>query len=82
MRLTGTMRIELTDVNTGEVTAVMEENMVTDAVNHILGLNPMGVFYEIMLGQTGSNASCHFTPSIPVSYTHLDVYKRQILCST
>lgn len=21
--------------------------MVTDAVNHILGLNPMGVFYEI-----------------------------------
>ena len=47
MRLTGTMRIELTDVNTGEVTAVMEENMVTDAVNHILGLNPMGVFYEI-----------------------------------
>ena len=47
MRLTGTMRIELTDVNTGEATAVTEENMVTDAVNHILGLNPMGVFYEI-----------------------------------
>ncbi|GAA6406697.1 hypothetical protein K040078D81_08140 [Blautia hominis] len=47
MRLTGTMRIELTDVNTREVTAVTEENMVTDAVNHILGLNPMGVFYEI-----------------------------------
>lgn len=47
MRLTGTMRIELTDVNTGEVTAVTEKNMVTDAVNHILGLNPMGVFYEI-----------------------------------
>ena len=47
MRLTGTMRIELTDVNTGEVTAVTEENMVTDAVNHILGLNPMGVFYEV-----------------------------------
>lgn len=47
MRLTGTMRIELTDVDTGEVTAVTEENMVTDAVNHILGLNPMGVFYEI-----------------------------------
>ena len=47
MRLTGTMRIELTDVNTGEVTAVTEKNMVTGAVNHILGLNPMGVFYEI-----------------------------------
>lgn len=41
------MRIELTDVNTGEVAAVTEENMVTDAVNHILRLNPMRVFYEI-----------------------------------
>lgn len=47
MRLMGTMRIELTDANTGVVTAVTEENMVTDAVNHILGLNPMGIFYEI-----------------------------------
>ena len=37
MRLTGTMRIELTDVNTGEATAVTEENMMTNAVNHIRG---------------------------------------------
>lgn len=46
MRLTGSMTIELTDVNTNEVTTVTEENMVTNAVNHILGLNPLGVFYE------------------------------------
>ncbi|GLC79333.1 hypothetical protein [Lacrimispora brassicae] len=46
MRLTGNMRMELTDVNTGEMETVAEENMVTNAVNHILGLNPMGVFYE------------------------------------
>lgn len=46
MKLTGNMTIELTDVNTKEVTTVTEENMVTYAVNHILGLNPMGVFYE------------------------------------
>lgn len=46
MRLAGTMRIELTDVNTGEVETVAEDNMVTNAVNYILGLNPMGVFYE------------------------------------
>ena len=46
MKLAGNMRIELTDVNTGEVETVAEGNMVTDAVNHILGLNPMGVFYE------------------------------------
>ena len=47
MRLKGTMTMELTDVNTGEVETVTEENLVTNAVNHIFGLNPMGVFYEI-----------------------------------
>ena len=46
MKLKGNMRIELTDVNTGDVETVAEENMVTNAVNNILGLNPMGVFYE------------------------------------
>lgn len=46
MRLTGNMKMELTDVNTGEVVTIAEENMVTKAVNNILGLNPMGVFYE------------------------------------
>lgn len=47
MRLKGTMTMELTDMNTGEVETVAEENLVTNAVNHIFGLNPMGVFYEI-----------------------------------
>ena len=37
--------MELTDVNTSEVETVTEENMVTKAVNNILGLNPMGIFY-------------------------------------
>ncbi len=46
MRVKGQMVIELTDVNSGQVETVMEENMVTNAVNHILGLNPMGQFYE------------------------------------
>lgn len=46
MRLTGNMTITLTDKNTGEVETVAEENMITNAVNNILGLNPMGVFYE------------------------------------
>ena len=38
----------LTDNNeaTGEVESVTEENMVTEAVNDILGMNPMGVFYS------------------------------------
>lgn len=46
MRLKGEMVIELTDENTGVVETVREENMITNAVNHILGLNPMGVFYK------------------------------------
>ncbi len=37
--------MELTDVNTSEVETITEENMVTNAVNNILGFNPMGVFY-------------------------------------
>lgn len=45
MRLKGNMVMELTDVNTKEVETITEENMITDAVNHILGTNPMGVFY-------------------------------------
>ena len=45
MKLKGTAVIELTDVNTSEVETYVEENMVTNAVNNILGLNPMAVFY-------------------------------------
>lgn len=46
MRLKGKMVMELTDVNTGGVETVVEENMVTNAVNDILGSNPLGVFYK------------------------------------
>lgn len=45
MKLKGTMVMELTDINTSEVETITEENMVTNAVNDILGFNPMGVFY-------------------------------------
>ena len=45
MVLNGVMTIELTDENTGAVETVTEENMITEAVNNILGLNPMGIFY-------------------------------------
>ena len=45
-RLKGTMVIELTDEVTGEVETITEENMGTNAVNNILGQNPMGVFYN------------------------------------
>lgn len=46
MKLKGTMVIELTDTNTGDVETIVEENMVTNAVNHLLGVNPMAAFYN------------------------------------
>ena len=50
MVLKGVMTIELTDENTGAVETVTEENMITEAVNNILGLNPMGIFYAVTGG--------------------------------
>jgi hypothetical protein len=47
MKLKGNMVIELVDGNTGEEERIEEGNMVTNAVNDILGLNPMGVFYAV-----------------------------------
>lgn len=55
MKLKGTMVMELTDVNTSETETITEENMITNAVNNILGLNPMGTFY------TEKNLSCGIT---------------------
>ena len=46
VKLKGKMVLELTDEATGEVESITEENMVTEAVNDILGMNPMGVFYS------------------------------------
>ena len=43
-RLTGTVTLKLTDTATGDVETVQETNMVTDAINDILGSNPLGVW--------------------------------------
>ena len=45
-RLTGNVIIELEDINTGTVETISETNMVTNAVNDLLGVNPMGVLYK------------------------------------
>lgn len=67
MKLKGTMVLELTDVNTSEVETVTEENMITNAVNNILGINPMGIFYAA----TGSMMmrSCGMGRSFPSART-------------
>ena len=46
MKLKGEMVIELTDTNTGAVETVQETNMITEAVNNILGLSPMGIYLK------------------------------------
>ena len=46
MKLKGEMLLELTDSTTGDVETVKETNMVTQAVNDILGNNPMGIYYK------------------------------------
>ena len=45
-RYTGNVTVELEDVNTGVVETVQDTNMVTNAVNDLLGTNPMGLFYK------------------------------------
>lgn len=45
-RLTGNVTIELEDINIGTVETISETNMVTNAVNDLLGVNPMGVLYK------------------------------------
>ena len=46
MKLKGEMVVELTDSTTGTVESIMETNMVTQAVNDILGTNPMGIYFK------------------------------------
>lgn len=47
MKLKGNMKIELTDVNTSAIEVIEKSNMLTEAVNNIFGLNPMGIFYKV-----------------------------------
>lgn len=65
MKLKGTMTVELTDVNTSEVETVTEENMITNSVNHILGLNPMGIFYTAENLEGGTPWNNNLLPICP-----------------
>lgn len=46
MALKGTTRIELTNVKTGEREVIEKDNLVTNAVNDILTLNPFGAWFR------------------------------------
>lgn len=65
MKLKGKMVIELTDVNTSEVETIVEENMVTNAINNILGLNPMAIFYTEEEYSTGLVWTDNLLPICP-----------------
>jgi len=65
MKLKGNMTIELKDVNFGEVITVTEENMVTEAVNYILGQNPLGTFYKVSSSYDEINWNGNLLPICP-----------------
>lgn len=64
MKLKGKARIELTDVNTGEVQVVEEENMVTNAVAGLFSHNIEGLLFNIG-NSAGSNWSDYHLPVCP-----------------
>ena len=46
-KLKGKMKIELRDAQTGALEQeTVEENMATNLLNDLFGINPMGVFYN------------------------------------
>lgn len=67
MKLKGEMLLELTDSTTGDVETVKETNMVTQAVNDILGNNPMGfITRRVMSTMTWFSGMGIFSPSVRI----------------
>lgn len=58
MALKGTTKIELTNVKTGEKEVIEKDNLVTNAVGDVVGMNPLGIlFRDIGLEYGGYNDS-------------------------
>ena len=65
MKIKGTTIIELTDVNTGEVTTVEEENMITNALSYFFNSNPLGAFTKLNESNTLVAYNDKFIPMCP-----------------
>ena len=65
MKLKGKTTIELTDVNTGEVEAVEQENMLTNALSNFFNNNPMGLFNYMSNTRTIKYFNKYFAPICP-----------------
>ena len=78
-RYTGNLVIELEDQNTGNVETVSETNMVTNAVNDILGVNPMGVMYKAG-GQYDDSLTWNDALLVPSRNRRITFICRQQIC--
>ena len=65
MKLKGKTTIELTDVNTGELTTVEQENMLTNVLPNFFNHNPMGLFNSMSNARTLKYFNKHFLPICP-----------------
>ena len=65
MHYIGDMLIELTDVNTGTVETIHEQNMITNVVNDIFSNNPFGMFYLACGDYDGINWNDNLHPICP-----------------
>ena len=65
MKLKGTMTIELTDAGSGETETIREENMVTDAVDNILGSNLLGVYFDSGTSSKNITVNSQLLPICP-----------------
>lgn len=65
MKLKGTMTIELIDEASGEAETVHEENMVTDAVDNILGSNLLGMYFDSGTSSKNITVNSQLLPICP-----------------
>lgn len=64
-RLKGTMVIEMLDSNSNVIETITEENMITNAVNDIMGENPFAVFYHTTSNSVEIDWHDKFLPICP-----------------
>ena len=64
-RLNGKMIIEFMDSDSNVIETITEENIITNAVNDIMGINPLAVFYSAGTGQVQVDWHNQFLPICP-----------------
>lgn len=65
MMLKGNMTIELTNTVSGEIETIREENMVTDAIENIIGCNLLGMYFDAGGSSKNITVNKSFLPVCP-----------------